>query len=168
MRANKSVQSKLAARFVAFVVVLNMWIRLLWFTSLLPVLLSLSYLHFANLLEPSQYILRLTVRSDMAKLQFTYYVDNEVHFDLKVKSKYLVLETTAQHVYGEIVSRNHTNEQLNVKIVRREGFYVIRMKNKSLFEPGHYTAFTKVVGLITEITNGIRYNLHRDRKTKRL
>lgn len=151
---------------MAFVVVLNMWIRLFWFTSLLPVLLSLSDLQKASLLEPSQYILRLAVQSNMAKLQFTYYVENEVHFDLKVKLNHLVLETTAQHVYNPIVSKNHT-QRLQVQIKQRNGFYIIRMRNESLFEPGHYTVETKVVGLITEDSNGIQYKLHRDRKTKR-
>lgn len=118
------------------------------------------------MLEPSLYILRLAIKSNMVKLHFTYYLSNEVHLNLYDELDTLVLETRANFVYEPLVFLNHTL-QLDVDDFQEGEFYYLSMKNGSLFYPGHYTVFTRVLGQITEKTMGIKYVLHRDRKAKR-
>lgn len=139
--------------------------RLLLVSSLFPLLFSLSLLQKALLLEPSMYILRFNIKSNMSKLQFTYILHNEVHFDLTQETDMLVLETRANYVYQPVVFKDHYLP-IEVDDFQLDSFYYVVMLNGSLFPPGHYTLFTTVLGVITEKTLGIKYSLHRDRKTK--
>lgn len=151
-----------------FVPTRQLWPRLLLLIAVLlpPRSCGLSLMQKALLLEPSLYILRFNIKSNMSRLHFTYYLHNEVHFNLKQATDKIVMETRANFVYQPILVINHSI-LVEVDDMQMDDFYYVQKTDGTMFKPGHYTLFTTVLGQIREDTLGIKYILHKDRKTKK-
>lgn len=140
--------------------------RLLLVSSLVPMHFSISLSERAMLLEPTLYVLKLHIKSNMTKLEFTYLLYNEVHFNLREPTELLVLQTRANYVFEPLLFLNHIY-QVRLTQYQIGEYYCIERSSGKKFKAGHYSMFTTVLGQITETTPGIKYVLHRDRKTKR-
>lgn len=143
----------------------QLWPRLFVFSALIPLLFSLSLLQRAELLEPTLYILRLQIKSNLSKQQFTYLLHNEVHFNIKEEVDLLVLETQANYIYLPAIVLEHS-EIIPVEDFHVDIFYCFRRIDGKAFPKGHYTMLANVLGQITEETLGIKYVMHRDKMSK--
>ena len=117
------------------------------------------------MLEPLGYKMEFYIKADMEKLHFTYFLHSEIKFTLSEATDQLVFESLASYVYMAQVVYNKTWKILVDDYQMGEVFYLQTM-DKTLVPAGRYTLTSDVIGLITEDTRGIKYVLHRDRKTK--
>lgn len=140
--------------------------------SYLPLIVSspLTLLQKAALIVPTSYNLLFIIKANVPSLAFNYTLNNELHFDLQSKVDQVVLQTTVRYVEVMNVTFGHAhNEFLGVNFTRINDSLVLRMKNGSLFAPGHYMVEAIIRSDIPgERGRGIQYSLHMDRQTKSL
>lgn len=120
-------------------------------------------------LIPEGYNIIFSYNANIERNAFSYKLITEISFTLSTEVDELVFETTVQD--AEIVKLIYigltTNETLDTKKYGLGTFYVLQMRNGSVFPLGSYLANTEAKGQISTNNGfGIRYALHLDRMTK--